>query len=241
MRRKGDSIQIPGDYQYRALHQGWAVQRYWHRLKFKVIDEYGRPEPGMRILDLGCGSGVIADYLASRGAETVGVDVNPQAIQFASANFTRSNLSFQLGLVDELQFPPGCFDQIYLLEILEHLFPAQTHELLCQLRMLLRPGGRLVLTTPNYRSLWPLIEVALDWSGLVPRLSGEQHVSKWTAARLRALAAACGYRVERLGRGFGLAPFSAVCGGLLADTIGSIEDRLGNPFGALLCACLKGD
>ena len=44
-RRLGDSVPIPGDYQFRALHEGPAVQRFWHDTKLWLVREYLQPQP----------------------------------------------------------------------------------------------------------------------------------------------------------------------------------------------------
>lgn len=198
-RRTGDRIAIPGEYQYRALHHGPAPQRFWHRAKLEEALALLKLEPGDRMLDAGCGSGILA-AMASEVPMTpelrvLGVDANPAAIEFGSRTFDRPNLSFRLGLVDELDElnrPPGSFEKISFLEVIEHLSRAQGETILAQFAHLLTPGGRLVLTTPNRRSPWPLIEWLLDRLRLVPQLSGEQHEVLYDLDELRAMGEAAG-------------------------------------------------
>jgi 2-polyprenyl-3-methyl-5-hydroxy-6-metoxy-1,4-benzoquinol methylase len=198
-RRTGDRIAIPGEYQYRALHHGPAPQRFWHRAKLEEALALLRLAPGDRMLDAGCGSGILAAMAAmapiTPGTRVLGVDANPAAIEFGSRTFARPNLSFRLGLVDELDElngPPGSFEKISFLEVIEHLSRAQGGTILAQFAHLLTPGGRLVLTTPNRRSPWPLIEWLLDRLRLVPQLSGEQHEVLYDLGELRAMGEAAG-------------------------------------------------
>src|SRR6185369_6112929 len=165
LERRGDRIAIAGDYQYRAVTQGPAVQRFWHRCKLLAIDRHLPARSGDRILDLGCGSGVVANHLASAGGRVTAIDGNVEAIRFASTQFRLPNLEFRAGLLEDLVLPAESFDRVYCLEVVEHLYQHQIHELLAKVLWLLRPGGRLLLTTPNYRSPWPLIEKALDLTG----------------------------------------------------------------------------
>ena len=50
-------------------------------------------------------------------------------------------------------------------------------------------GGRLLVTTPNYHSLWPVMEWIVDRSNKAPQMAGEQHISKFNPASLRRLLA----------------------------------------------------
>jgi SAM-dependent methyltransferase len=234
--RTGDTIDIDGGYQHRALTEGFAVQRFWHRLKTVTIERVAPPEPGTAVLDLGCGSGVVADWLAERAATVDAVDANPRAIDYARRTFARPNLSFHLATADALPFAEERFGRIYLIEFIEHIYESQLAALLARLRALLAPGGTVFLTTPNYRSPWPLLEGAMDRFGLAPRMEGEQHVSRPTPRRLRSLADAAGFTVVRQGRFAGVAPFAAAFSWRLAEVLDRAEHRLGSPLGSLLYA-----
>src|SRR3954462_2870362 len=100
-RRTGDPISIPGDYQLRAARSANPVQRFWHATKKIVVDRILPATAGEFVLEAGCGSGWVADYLASSGAEVMGIDANPEATGFASREFARPNLRLVRGLVDD--------------------------------------------------------------------------------------------------------------------------------------------
>lgn len=101
-KRTGDTIKIPGDYQYKALTTGNPVQRFWHESKQRIISQLMPPEPTDFILDVGCGSGVIANFLGQSGAKVWGIDGNKDALNFARETFKAPNLEYHLGLVDDL-------------------------------------------------------------------------------------------------------------------------------------------
>ena len=232
--RTGDTIAIEGAYQHRALTEGFVVQRFWHRLKTVTIERVAPPEPGMALLDLGCGSGVVADWLAARARSVDAVDANPRAVEYARSAFPRANLAFHQATADALPFPAGRFDRIYVLEFIEHLYAGQLEELFRGLASLLAPGGTIFLTTPNYRSPWPLLERGMDLFGLAPHMEGEQHVSHPNPRFLRDLAARSGFAVLRQGRFAGAAPFTSVFSWRLAEALDEAEHRIGCPLGSLL-------
>jgi 2-polyprenyl-3-methyl-5-hydroxy-6-metoxy-1,4-benzoquinol methylase len=192
-RRLGDQIAVGGEYQHRALYSGRAPQRFWHRQKLAEALDLLCLVSGDHVLDAGCGSGLLAAMAAATpGTVVLGVDANPAAIEFASKTFVRSNLAFRQGLVDELDDPFGSFEKIAFLEVIEHLSADQGAATLARFAQLLVPGGRLVLTTPNRLSPWPLLEWLLDRLHLVPRLAGEQHAVLYDLDELRAAGAAAG-------------------------------------------------
>jgi 2-polyprenyl-3-methyl-5-hydroxy-6-metoxy-1,4-benzoquinol methylase len=71
------------------------------------------PVAGSRVLDLGCGAGQLAHFLASRGAaEVVGVDVSERMLALARADWAHPNVSYQLASIEEVAFPDARFDLV---------------------------------------------------------------------------------------------------------------------------------
>jgi len=234
MIRRGDTVEISGAYQHRARTSGPVVQRFWHSEKERIIRKYCPPAPGERVLDVGCGSGVVADLLASLGAEVTGIDANPEAIAFANATFARPKLDFRCALVEDLSFQSASIDRVYCLEVIEHLYEAQVRALLAGWARLMRPGGVLMLTTPNYRGLWPLLEFTMDRLHLAPAMAEEQHVTRFNRGRLRQMLAPSDWKILRLATFSTFAPFLSVLSWRLAERCADIEDRVDLPFGNLL-------
>ena len=237
-RRTGDAIAIGGDYQYRALTEGPRPQRFWHETKLWLVDRHLNPGPGDRVLDVGCGSGVVAAHVAGRGvAECTAIDGNAEAVAFASGRYRRPNLRFVLGLVDELSLPEGGYDSGICLELVEHIYYEQGVALLRSLHRAIRPGGRLLITTPNYRSAWPAIEWLLDRSGRVPKLVGDQHVTFFRHGLLERLAADAGWRTTVRETCCTLAPWAAAVSPRAARVLRGWEAKL--RFGTLLVHVLE--
>ncbi len=236
-RRLGDEIAISGDYQHRALTDGPPVQRFWHRAKLELLDWFFSPAAGLQALEVGCGSGVMADALARRGLEVLAVDANDRAVDYANRTFARDGLRFLRGYLDELDLPRRSFDVATCMEVVGHVYPDQIRRLLRDLADLLRPGGRLLITTPNYRGFWPMIEWAADRFASTAKMDADQHVTHLHRRMLRDFLEEVGFEVESMRCYCTFAPFAAAIHGGLARALDRLERRIDLPFGNLL-ACV---
>jgi SAM-dependent methyltransferase len=110
--------------------------------------------PGERVLDLGCGDGTFTAQLQDAGAEAVGLEVAETALRRARAAYP--GLRFLLApLEGPLPLEDCAFDVVWSSEVIEHV--ADTARWLSEVRRVLRPAGRLLLTTPNHSRLAILI------------------------------------------------------------------------------------
>lgn len=144
----------------------WAIERLALR-------------PGDRLLDAGTGLGNVL-YVAeraARGAAAVGVDRSAERLTRAAAEGVTSPLS-QADLHD-LPVRTGAFDAALCSEVLEHL--DDDRRALRELRRVLRPGGRLVVTVPHadYPVAWDPVNRALERAGRAPIRRGP-YVGIWT-------------------------------------------------------------
>jgi 2-polyprenyl-3-methyl-5-hydroxy-6-metoxy-1,4-benzoquinol methylase len=115
----------------------------WHQMVKPHLGDIA----GLRVLEIGCGRGAFALYLAGRGARVVAADFSPAAVEIASG-LLDGRASAIVADVQQLPFEDGHFDLVISLETLEHVpDPARG---LSELVRVTRPGGRLIVTTPNY-------------------------------------------------------------------------------------------
>jgi SAM-dependent methyltransferase len=105
---------------------------------------------GKRVLDLGCGTGYGANMLAAHVEDVTAVDISEEAISDAAANYSASNLHFlRIEPIESraLPFPDSNFDDVISFQVIEHIEHVDSY--LKEIRRVLKPGGRLLLTTPN--------------------------------------------------------------------------------------------
>jgi len=117
------------------------------RLKFILNNISSRLKPGAKILDIGCGNGVISIHLGSRGYAVLGIDVSDKTIKTATQQNTLSNVSFVQKSAEELSNEGQTFDAIICSEVLEHL--NNPGQLLEKIGKLLSKDGILIATVPN--------------------------------------------------------------------------------------------
>jgi SAM-dependent methyltransferase len=106
--------------------------------------------PGDRALDLGSGAGDFTAEIAKAAAHVVGVDVAEAAV--ARAGAAHPGLDFRLTPIDgPLPLEDGAFDVVWASEVIEHI--GDTARWLSEVRRVLVPGGRLLVTTPSHGRL----------------------------------------------------------------------------------------
>jgi SAM-dependent methyltransferase len=138
--------------------------------------------PGARVLDVGCGRGVILGALADRGLEVHAVEMSASAARGTDA---RAQVRIAPSL-REAGYPRAYFDQVLIWHVLEHL--AQPREALVEVRRILRPGGRLVVAVPNFASR------QAHWSGAAWfHLDLPRHLYQFPLAALRRLLDETGF------------------------------------------------
>lgn len=201
----------PGHYDA-IYHERRGIRSKWHHLKFeRLAAALGRFE---RHLDIGCGPGTFIGSL-SGGGHSTGVDIAPAQIAYAQQRYSAPNREFRAIAPGPLPFPEGTFDLVTMVELVEHLEESESLALLGEARRVLRPGGRLILTTPNYAAFWPILEKLVNRFGTIDY--ADQHISQHQQASLRGLLERAGFHVETLETFLLSGPFFAALGWRTAD------------------------
>ncbi|HXK34868.1 MAG TPA: class I SAM-dependent methyltransferase [Dehalococcoidia bacterium] len=189
---------------------------------------------GKRILDVGCGRAEIVIQSAMRGASDAwgidyaqaAVDIAQRALDTLEDDAMRVRCHVEQMDVKLLKFEEGYFDVVFMMDVVEHLYPHELAQAFDELRRVLRPGGRLVMhTSPNkiFESVvyphWSrrvnqaalaaarlfrfsdglFNETMLPTDRVFPhdKWEREMHINEQSAPRLRAAVERHGFRVTR--------------------------------------------
>ncbi|MET0291986.1 MAG: bifunctional 2-polyprenyl-6-hydroxyphenol methylase/3-demethylubiquinol 3-O-methyltransferase UbiG [Steroidobacteraceae bacterium] len=176
-----------------------------------VAERCGRTDglAGLRVLDVGCGGGLLCEALAARGATVTGIDLSPGMIEVARLHAAERGvrISYQVAEAASLLDADEPFDVVCCMEMLEHVPDAGL--VLGQLGRLVRPGGHLVVSTlnRNLRAFLGAIVGAEYVLRLLPR--GTHEYERFIKpAELAGWARHAGLELRDL-RGIDYDPFSA--------------------------------
>ena len=150
---------LPDRYDRVGAAMSFGQDPRWRRALVDAIN----PVPGMRVLDVATGTGMVAFALAQRGAEVVGLDQSEAMLRGAQLRLQRTpqlagRLSFMLGEAEALPFADGEFDALSFTYLLRYVddSPATMREL----ARVIAPGGRIGMVEfgvpgdPGLRALW---------------------------------------------------------------------------------------
>jgi len=141
-----------------------------------------RSKQNGRLLEVGCGNGATLETLESLGWQVEGVDFDPAAVERAR----RRGLQVHLGTLSGQGLPAGSFDVVVSNHVIEHV--PDPVDLLRECHRVLKPGGNLVVITPNIEG-WGHRIYGADWRGLEP----PRHLYLFTVGSLAALSARAGF------------------------------------------------
>lgn len=138
---------------FRPLHKFNPVRLAW--IRDRLLARFGRdgasPRPleGLRILDIGCGGGLVSEPMARLGAEVVGVDASHRNVEVARIHAAQGGLAidYRQGTAEDLLAAGERFDAVLSLEVVEHV--ADPAAFLGACAGLVAPSGALFVATIN--------------------------------------------------------------------------------------------
>ncbi len=219
MTSKGNRPSVPPDVYTRDYYQanchGYAEFRESYgeifSERFRIPLELAEISGGMRILDVGCGRGEILVDADKRGASAYGFDYAMSALEMATEAIAKRSqahgILIHLANAQQLPYPDNCFDRVFMLDVVEHLYPYELHQALVEIRRVLRPTGRLIIhTMPNtwyYRWGYPPFRLFSRLRGknlpVDPRNRwgySEVHVNEQDLIMLRRELRAAGFKAK---------------------------------------------
>lgn len=180
-------------------------------LRLDYIDAHARVS-GKRVLDVGCGGGLLAEAMAAKGADVTGIDISISALQVAKLHLLESGLKVDYCCVtaEELaEKMPAAFDVVSCMEMLEHVPDPASIIKACA--KLVKPGGHVFFSTLNRTPKAYLLGVigAEYILNLLPR--GTHDYAKFIRpSELAAWVRSAGLQLREL-NGMSYNPFSGIC------------------------------
>lgn len=156
----------------------------------KILAVAGKPASAVRLLDVGCSTGAFLMTARQLGCAVEGVEPSADA----AATARGAGLKVFTGYLEDARFADDTFDVATLIEIVEHL--RDPRALLAECRRILKPGGVLLITTPNAAS-WTAGVMDSRWDGLSLYAMGG-HISFFSPRSLQIIARRSGFEVARI-------------------------------------------
>ncbi len=172
------------DYDDRAHDSRIPLQRYWQRMRFKHVTELIANEGP--VLDVGCGSSRIIKALPEG---SVALDPLIRKLRYAR-KFSKPLVR---GSGFELPFADCSFSCVLCSQVIEHV-PKES-PILSELRRVLKPGGRLVLGTPDYAN-WEWVWTEKLYGAFAPGAYADEHISHYTRNELIEIFENRGFHLE---------------------------------------------
>lgn len=170
-----------------------------------------------RLLEIGCAGGAFLNAAREAGYEVQGVELSPEASQFARSTF---GLPVFTGDLLDARFPGGAFDIAYLGDVIEHL--PRPREVLTEIRRILSPGGIIMLACPSQTNTL-FSRAGFAAYGLMGRRATVQlppyHLFEYRPLSIRALLGGCGFERIRV-RQHAIPPGAIALRGPLTQRIG---------------------
>lgn len=190
----------PGYYDSTDYFEGESAhltnpESAFHRYRVDKVLQIREPGRDDRVLDLGCGWGTFCFALGHRVREMVGLDFSRRSVELCERRLPATglkNVSFVCADARETGLDDGSFDLIIAADLMEHLYPDDSREVLHECFRLLRPGGYLSLWTPHRGHL---LEVLKNRDTLLKR--DVSHVDYKSMDRLKSLVQGANFLVEK--------------------------------------------
>jgi ubiquinone/menaquinone biosynthesis C-methylase UbiE len=128
---------------------------YYFNRRLEIVLDSLRNYEQAKILDVGCGPGMMAEQSIERGFEFFGIDISEKMIGECIKNFGHvSSVHFSVGKVQNLEFPDSFFDVILCMGVLEYVDRDEMEGAVSEMLRVLKPGGRIIISLMNRNSFF---------------------------------------------------------------------------------------
>jgi ubiquinone/menaquinone biosynthesis C-methylase UbiE len=156
-------------------------------------------------------------------ALSIGVDIAEDQIAYAQSRYASPNHQFKWVDSGPLPFEADTFQVVTIIELIEHLSIEDNLALMQEAFRVLQPNGLVLVSTPNYASLWPLVERLVNRFGEISY--AHQHITRFNRTSLDALMEQAGFCHTRVDAYQFVSPFLASLNWRLADVVYRLEPK----------------
>lgn len=158
-----------------------AQNDYWARTRRNILQTWFDEIELNSILDIGCGSGYLANFVSEDDAFVSGVDIDSESVTLGSK---RPNMDLAVvGDATRLSYTSGTFDCVLMGDVIEHF--ENPHPVLNESNRVLSQDGKMIVSVPAFRWLWG------------PHDEHNNHADRYNISRLSDIAAKAGFNLNR--------------------------------------------
>ena len=214
---------IPVGFYDKIYKQKRGIQSKWHHTHYglvkKIIGNYKKH------LDVGCAGGTFVNFL-DKNKLSYGADISLNQIEYAKKKYQTKKHKFFLIKNNKLPFNDKSFDVVTNLQLMEHLPLEDNKKLLKEVKRVLKPKGKLIITTPNYFGPWVILERIVNLLGKVKY--DEQHITFFNKKKMISFLDKLGFKNISVTTNMFLSPFFAIFGWSFPNIVQKFEDRFLN-------------
>jgi len=173
---RAPDFEVPRDDALPFLVEHWYLAtrttRYMMVRRFREVLTHAAIAPGQRVLDLGCGWAYGTLWAREMGARVSGIDLGLDQLRWARhALADGGGLGLANANARSLPFRDATFDRAVSVEMMEHVFRPDRPAVLAEIARVIKPGGRIAISTPNAASpIEAAKRLAVRWPALRRRL-----------------------------------------------------------------------
>ena len=149
--------------------------------------------PGMKVLEVGCGTGYFTKELARSGADVIAIDVSSELLEIAKANCSAPNVRYEIQNAYTLSYPDAVFDSVVGSSVLHHL---EIEAALREIYRVVKLGGSVHFTEPNMLNPQVAIQKNVPW--IKRKLGDSPDETAFFRWPLRRVLEQTGYRHIRI-------------------------------------------
>jgi ubiquinone/menaquinone biosynthesis C-methylase UbiE len=232
--KKFDYDDIKFGYYDQIFKKKSGIQSAWHNIKFRYVQN--KINKKNTHLDIGCGPGTFLSLLKNK--KCYGMDIAKKQIKYAKKKYSNKSKKFKVMNKNKIPLRSNSLDSISLIEIIEHLNDRDTKLLILEAYRTLKKNGELIITTPNYLSTWPILELILNNFAEVSY--EDQHINKYNIFKIKKIIDKKKFRIKSLKTFMLISPFFAFFSFRLSLNMTVIDNFLTKIFpGNLLFLKLK--